>query len=79
MGFREGTVNWKDVIFYYKILKALLEVPPVVASPPVGLSTFLTLLPLTVNSVLQVGALVDSVAPGLCPDWEHWDPNEPVR
>ncbi len=52
---------------------------PVVSSPPVGLGTFLTLLPLTVNSVLQVGALVDSVAPGLCPDWEHWDPNEPVR
>ena len=26
-----------------------------------------------------VGALVDAVAPGLCPDWEDWDPNEPIR
>ena len=25
-----------------------------------------------------VGALVDAVAPGLCPDWEDWDPNKPV-
>ena len=28
---------------------------------------------------IRVGALVDSVAPGLCPDWEDWDPNEPIR
>ena len=28
---------------------------------------------------IKVGALVDSVAPGLCPDWEDWDPNEPIR
>ena len=27
---------------------------------------------------IKVGALVDSVAPGLCPDWEDWDPNEPI-
>ena len=28
---------------------------------------------------IKVGALVDSVAPGLCPDGEDWDPNEPIR
>ena len=28
---------------------------------------------------VKVGALVDSFAPGLCPDWEDWDTNEPVR
>ena len=27
----------------------------------------------------QVGALVDSVAPGLCPDWDDWDPAENIR
>ena len=26
-----------------------------------------------------MGALVDSVAPGLCPDWEDWDPNKPIQ
>ncbi|CAH1153671.1 unnamed protein product [Phaedon cochleariae] len=26
-----------------------------------------------------VGALVDAVAPGLCPDWPDWDPNQGVR
>ena len=26
-----------------------------------------------------LGALVDSVAPGLCPDWEDWDPKKPVE
>lgn len=26
-----------------------------------------------------VGALVDSVAPGLCPDWEDWDPKKPTE
>ena len=26
-----------------------------------------------------LGALVDSVAPGLCPDWEDWDPSKPVE
>ncbi|XP_074861976.1 filamin-B isoform X3 [Carettochelys insculpta] len=25
-----------------------------------------------------LGALVDSCAPGLCPDWETWDPQKPV-
>eukprot|EP00095_Tigriopus_kingsejongensis_P006988 maker-scaffold430_size173499-snap-gene-0.40 protein:Tk06988 transcript:maker-scaffold430_size173499-snap-gene-0.40-mRNA-1 annotation:"filamin-a isoform x3" len=25
-----------------------------------------------------IGALVDSVAPGLCPDWDDWDPTRPV-
>ncbi|KAM7336246.1 filamin-B isoform X1 [Alexandromys fortis] len=25
-----------------------------------------------------LGALVDSCAPGLCPDWESWDPQRPV-
>nr|XP_033781692.1 filamin-B isoform X2 [Geotrypetes seraphini] len=25
-----------------------------------------------------LGALVDSCAPGLCPDWEAWDPRKPV-
>uniref|UniRef100_UPI00358E6021 filamin-C-like isoform X2 n=1 Tax=Myxine glutinosa TaxID=7769 RepID=UPI00358E6021 len=26
-----------------------------------------------------LGALVDSCAPGLCPDWETWDPTHPVE
>uniref|UniRef100_H3C9U0 Filamin C n=1 Tax=Tetraodon nigroviridis TaxID=99883 RepID=H3C9U0_TETNG len=26
-----------------------------------------------------LGALVDNCAPGLCPDWAEWDPNEPVQ
>ncbi|XP_007425313.1 filamin-B isoform X2 [Python bivittatus] len=26
-----------------------------------------------------LGALVDSCAPGLCPDWESWDPKKPVN
>nr|XP_020466872.1 filamin-B isoform X2 [Monopterus albus] len=26
-----------------------------------------------------LGALVDSCAPGLCPDWETWDPVKPVQ
>ncbi|XP_039654179.1 filamin-B-like, partial [Perca fluviatilis] len=26
-----------------------------------------------------LGALVDSCAPGLCPDWETWDPVKPVE
>uniref|UniRef100_A0A8C9TIM2 Filamin C n=1 Tax=Scleropages formosus TaxID=113540 RepID=A0A8C9TIM2_SCLFO len=25
-----------------------------------------------------LGALVDNCAPGLCPDWEEWDPKQPV-
>ncbi|XP_074991022.1 filamin-A isoform X1 [Calonectris borealis] len=25
-----------------------------------------------------LGALVDSCAPGLCPDWDSWDPSKPV-
>ncbi|KAM8820778.1 filamin-C isoform 2-T2 [Eudromia elegans] len=26
-----------------------------------------------------LGALVDNCAPGLCPDWESWDPQQPVQ
>ncbi|XP_078492931.1 filamin-C [Ciona intestinalis] len=26
-----------------------------------------------------LGALVDNCAPGLCPDWEDWDPNNPME
>ncbi|XP_047658290.1 filamin-C-like isoform X2 [Tachysurus fulvidraco] len=26
-----------------------------------------------------LGALVDNCAPGLCPDWQAWDPNKPVQ
>ncbi|XP_043944575.1 filamin-C isoform X3 [Protopterus annectens] len=26
-----------------------------------------------------LGALVDNCAPGLCPDWEAWDPKQPVQ
>ncbi|XP_062435521.1 filamin-C isoform X4 [Rhea pennata] len=26
-----------------------------------------------------LGALVDNCAPGLCPDWESWDPSQPVQ
>ncbi|XP_019753210.1 filamin-C-like isoform X3 [Hippocampus comes] len=26
-----------------------------------------------------LGALVDNCAPGLCPDWETWDPGQPVE
>ncbi|XP_058717511.1 filamin-A isoform X1 [Poecile atricapillus] len=26
-----------------------------------------------------LGALVDSCAPGLCPDWDSWDPSRPVE
>ncbi|XP_054475301.1 filamin-A-like isoform X2 [Anoplopoma fimbria] len=26
-----------------------------------------------------LGALVDNCAPGLCPDWSEWDPNQPVE
>uniref|UniRef100_A0A7N8YJD8 Filamin-C-like n=1 Tax=Mastacembelus armatus TaxID=205130 RepID=A0A7N8YJD8_9TELE len=26
-----------------------------------------------------LGALVDNCAPGLCPDWAEWDPNQPVQ
>ncbi|KAK5871946.1 hypothetical protein PBY51_012685 [Eleginops maclovinus] len=28
---------------------------------------------------MALGALVDSCAPGLCPDWETWDPVKPVE
>ena len=31
------------------------------------------------NNGKAVGALVDSVAPGLCPDWEDWDPKRPLE
>ena len=26
-----------------------------------------------------IGALVESTGPGLCPDWQDWDPNKPVQ
>lgn len=26
-----------------------------------------------------VGALVDAVAPGLCPDWEDWNPEDALQ
>lgn len=28
---------------------------------------------------LAVGALVDACAPGLCPDWNHWDPKDSIQ
>lgn len=31
------------------------------------------------NSGIAIGALVDSCAPGLCPDWDMWDPRQPLR
>lgn len=31
------------------------------------------------NNGKAVGALVDSVAPGLCPDWGDWDPKKPLE
>ena len=31
------------------------------------------------NDGKAVGALVDSVAPGLCPDWGDWDPKKPLE
>ncbi|KAF7274400.1 hypothetical protein GWI33_012941 [Rhynchophorus ferrugineus] len=31
------------------------------------------------NDGKAVGALVDSVAPGLCPDWPDWDPHDSVQ
>ena len=31
------------------------------------------------NDGRAVGALVDSVAPGLCPDWDDWDPKKPLE
>ncbi|XP_065165587.1 filamin-A isoform X3 [Atheta coriaria] len=31
------------------------------------------------NNGKAVGALVDAVAPGLCPDWEDWDPKDSVQ
>ena len=31
------------------------------------------------NDGKAVGALVDSVAPGLCPDWEDWDPKNSLN
>ncbi|XP_043250799.1 filamin-A isoform X4 [Colletes gigas] len=31
------------------------------------------------NDGRAVGALVDAVAPGLCPDWQNWNPNNAVR
>ncbi|XP_044015833.1 filamin-A isoform X3 [Aphidius gifuensis] len=31
------------------------------------------------NNGKAVGALVDAVAPGLCPDWQKWDPKDAVQ
>lgn len=31
------------------------------------------------NDGKAVGALVDSVAPGLCPDWPDWDPRDSIQ
>ena len=31
------------------------------------------------NDGKKIGQLVDGVAPGLCPDWEDWDPSKPVE
>ncbi|XP_049804905.1 filamin-A isoform X1 [Schistocerca nitens] len=31
------------------------------------------------NDGRAVGALVDAVAPGLCPDWQDWNPNDSVQ
>uniref|UniRef100_A0A5K4F492 Filamin-related n=1 Tax=Schistosoma mansoni TaxID=6183 RepID=A0A5K4F492_SCHMA len=31
------------------------------------------------NDGVAIGALVDACAPGLCPDWTHWDHQNPLR
>jgi len=31
------------------------------------------------NDGRAVGALVDAVAPGLCPDWQDWNPNDAIQ
>ncbi len=31
------------------------------------------------NSGIAIGALVDACAPGLCPDWDTWDPKSPLK
>ncbi|XP_034239661.1 filamin-A isoform X3 [Thrips palmi] len=31
------------------------------------------------NDGRAVGALVDAVAPGLCPDWQDWDPKDAIQ
>lgn len=31
------------------------------------------------NDGKAIGALVDAVAPGLCPDWQKWDPKDAVQ
>ncbi|KAK4470193.1 hypothetical protein MN116_005771 [Schistosoma mekongi] len=31
------------------------------------------------NDGIAIGALVDACAPGLCPDWTHWDHRKPLR
>lgn len=31
------------------------------------------------NDGKAVGALVDAIAPGLCPDWELWDPKDAAQ
>ncbi|VDN96536.1 unnamed protein product [Rodentolepis nana] len=31
------------------------------------------------NSGIAIGALVDACAPGLCPDWDTWNPKNPLK
>lgn len=31
------------------------------------------------NDGKAIGALVDNVAPGLCPDWASWDPKDALQ
>lgn len=31
------------------------------------------------NNGIAIGALVDACAPGLCPDWDTWDPKSPLK
>lgn len=31
------------------------------------------------NDGRAVGALVDAVAPGLCPDWQDWNPKDAIQ
>ena len=36
-------------------------------------------MPYKLFFAFPIGALVDNVAPGLCPDWEDMDPNKPLE
>ena len=31
------------------------------------------------NDGTAIGALVDAIAPGLCPDWEDWNPKNAIK